>query len=80
MISRLLWVVSQSPVITSYDEVGVDVMKILDRSPSSIAFLLYPFHVKSLTVQKLLQKSEISARGRIDITGLLNILSPDWVN
>ena len=76
MILNLLGVVSEKPNIVSCGDSGVDVLKTLDKMPSSKVCLQYLFSIHELQDEKLLRKPSFSLPGRIDMFAMLNLSLP----
>ena len=71
MVAKLLGAVSEKPDIVSCGVVGVDMLKTLDKMPSSKIGLQYPLSVHDVQVEKLLRKPSYSVMGRNDMFALL---------
>ena len=75
-LAILLGAVSEKRDIMSCGGVGVDMLKTLDKMPSSEVGLQYPFSIHELQVEKLLRKRSYSVMGRIDMFALFKSLLP----
>ena len=69
MISNLLGAVSEKLDIVCCGGVGVDVLKTLDKMPTTKVGLQCPFSIYGLQVEKLLEKPSYSVMGQIDLLG-----------
>ena len=68
--------VSENPDIVTCRGVGVDVLKTLDKMPSSKFGLQYTLGNHKLQVEKLLRKPSYSVLSRIELLALLKSLLP----
>ena len=69
MVAKSLGAVSENPDNDNCAGVGVDILKTLDRMPSSQVGLQYPFSIQALPVEKLLRKSSFSVMDQMDMLG-----------
>ena len=74
MVGQLLSVVSRGPTIVCCGGAGSDFIKTLDRDPTRKAGVQYLFCLKSVQVEKLMQKPSFSVMGKIDMFSMLRTL------